>query len=253
MPDYTRIGLATKLKDRANESGAAIEGVGEHNMHRSHCSPVLTVDYGGITASEANDPPLKSDGYPFHDHHSNHSSSKLEDGEVLETAEAPISRQADTADDYLHESRRSLIRVDQHPGPLAHKSLKPPVIAETQPSESEVDFYQELDQLLPTESARSAYDTHMYRGPYRDPTGFYDNNRKDDTKGEFRNVDELSNRSHGNRKISNEAFTTVRTSGASNRHQVLMTLTNRIRKRDSNKIQEEDYAKRRKIHESDRS
>ncbi|KAL6913760.1 hypothetical protein FSST1_011520 [Fusarium sambucinum] len=262
MPDYTHIGLTTTPNDRAKESGAAIEGVGEHNMDQSHRSSVLAVDHGGRTASEANDPLLKSDGYPFHYHHSSRSSLKLEDGEILETAEAPIPRQADAVDDHLHESRRSLIRIDQHSGPLAHEPLKPPVIVETQPSQSEFDFYQELDELLVSCStpkikhtkpkAPEALMTLPCTGdPHRDPTGFYDNNRKDDTKGEFRNVDELSNRSHGNRRTSNEVFTPARSSGASNRHEEPMTLTSRIRKRDSNKIQEEDYAKRRKIHKRD--
>ncbi|RGP66786.1 hypothetical protein FSPOR_6381 [Fusarium sporotrichioides] len=42
----------------------------------------------------------------------------------------------------------------------------------------------------------------LRRDPYRDPAGFYDNYYKNDTKGDFRNVDELFNRPNGNGKPS---------------------------------------------------
>ncbi|KAG8669447.1 hypothetical protein FPOAC2_08777 [Fusarium poae] len=258
MPDYTHIGLTTTPNHQTNAAGAAIEGPGKHNTDQTDCSPGSAVDCRGGTASEANDPPPKSDEYPSHDHQSTRSPSELGYCKVLGNAEASISSPADAGIDHLHESRRFLIRIDQHSKSLAHESVKPRDITQTQPSESDIDFYQELDKLLVSCPATQPEHTEpkapvalmtlpRTRDPHRESTGFYDDLRTDDTVGEFRNVDELFNRRSGNRRTT----TTTRPSGASYRVKDLATLSSRNRKRDSNRFQKEDYTKRRRFHESD--
>ncbi|GKU17711.1 unnamed protein product [Fusarium langsethiae] len=264
MPDYTQILLADiTTNDQANEAVVAIEGAGEHDTDQTQCNPIRADDHGSKIASEANNLPRNSDGYFPQDHRPSRSPSNLEDGEIPEDAEAPASTH--TNDDHLYESRRSLIRIVHSSGALAQSDpLKPPEITLTQSCESDFDLYQEVDKLLLSCSAPSIEHTEpkapqalmtlpCNNDPYRDPAGFYDNYYKNDTKGDFRNVDKVFNRPNGNGKPSAEVSTTTQTSGALGRHKEPMTLPSRMHRRDFNGIQGEDYPKRRRIYGPNRS
>ncbi|CAF3460214.1 unnamed protein product [Fusarium graminearum] len=289
--------------DRANRVGLEIEEAGELDMSPIPCSPIPSVDGGESTAPKANEPPQKpdgdplqnrrlsrspskledgeirketeanksprkSDGDPFQDHHLSHSQSELEDGEIRKEIKVLTSTHNDDGDDphhHLHESPKSLVRIDQLSGaPAQSEPPKPSEITTTQPSANYSNF-DELDKLLLSHSAPThevtkprapeavmtlplplSLSLSRTRDPYRDPAGLHDNDHKDGTEGGFRNVDELFERRTGKRNTGNEVSTPARDPRASSRHEVpLPSLT---RKRDYRRDEEDGYTKRRKFH-----